>query len=884
MTNFIILPGSSKRAARNLLAAGFCLLLLTLTFSTGRAENLPPSDSGKFNWQTLPALPQKLSGQFAGVSNNALIVAGGTDFPVSLFEGGKKVWYDRVFALDANAAEWREVGKLAHSLAYGGSVTTPDGLICIGGSDSERHYAEVFKLQYAGGSLVRTELPSLPQPLAMMNAALLGNVIYVAGGQAEPASETASADVWTLDLSNTSAGWQKAAPIPGAGRILAGVTAANNNVYVVSGAELFKNEAGKVTRRYLTDAYRFSPAAGWKRIADLPRAAVAAPAVAYGQSHLLVFGGDDGANAEKVQQLKENHPGFSREVLAYHTITNTWANVGNFPAGLVTTVAVPWRGDVAISGGENRPGNRSAETVLGEPVPPRQSFGFINYAVLVVYLGINLLVGIYFTSRQKDTNDFFLAGQRISWWAAGIAIFGTQLSSITFMAIPAKTFSSDWVYILANLAIILITPIVVFFYLPFFRRLRITSAYEYLEKRFSLPVRLFGSATFVLMQTSRMVIVLFLPALALSVISDLNIYVCIVTMGFVSTLYAMLGGAEAVTWTEVLQFFILIGSAVLTLILISGQVDGGAAAMFTTALNDGKLHIFNWGWDYTTTTVAVVLIGNLFSQLVPYTTDQAVIQRYLTTATEKEAARAIWLNALFVIPGSLLFFSIGTALYVFYKEHPQLINVNMQIDATFPWFILSQMPVGVSGLVIAGLFAAGQSGSQNSIVTAIITDFYQRFRPEADEAGSVRLARILTLVLGAVGMGGAALLATFDIVSLWDVFLQILGLLGGGLAGVFALGIFTEKANTKGVLTGVAVSWAVLIFVQRATSIHFFLYAAIGITVCVATGYLASLLMPSDNKDLTGLTIYSRGARAVEKAQIYEKIDSRRKSEQKFEA
>lgn len=862
MTNLIIIFGSAKGASRYLLTVSFCLVLLALTGSTIRAENGSPDDnSGRFNWQTLPPLPQKLSGQFVGVSGNALIVAGGTDFPVSLFEGGKKVWYDGVYALEINGTEWKEIGKLARPLAYGGSVTTSDGLICIGGSDSEKHYREVFRLQYVNGNLVRTELPPLPQSLAMMNAALLGKKIYVVGGQAEPTSDTALGEVWTLDLSKIDAGWNKDQPLPGAGRILAGVTAANNALYVISGAELSKNIAGNIARRYLTDAYRFSPGTGWNRIADPPQATVAAPTAPFGQAHLLVFGGDDGANAERVQELKENHPGFSRQVLAYHTITNTWATVGNFPAGLVTTVAVPWRGDIVVSGGENRPGNRSAEVILGEPAPPRRSFGFINYAVLLIYLGINLLVGIYFTSRQKDTNDFFLAGQRISWWAAGIAIFGTQLSSITFMAIPAKTFSSDWVYILANLAIILITPIVVFFYLPFFRRLQITSAYEYLEKRYSLPVRLFGSATFVLMQTSRMVIVLFLPALALSVISDLNIYVCIITMGFVSTLYAMLGGAEAVTWTEVLQFFILIGSAVLTLILIAGDVEGGAAAMFTTALNDGKLNIFNWGWDYTTTTVAVVLIGNLFSQLVPYTTDQAVIQRYLTTATEKEAARAIWLNALFVIPGSLLFFSIGTALYVFYKQHPQLINVNMQIDATFPWFILSQMPVGVSGLVIAGLFAAGQSGSQNSIVTAIITDFYQRFRPETDDAGNVRLARLLTLVLGFVGMGGAALLATFDIVSLWDVFLQVLGLLGGALAGVFMLGIFTKKANTKGVLIGVAVSWTVLIFVQRATNIHFFLYAAIGISVCVVTGYLASLLMPSDNKDLSGLTIHSRRER-----------------------
>lgn len=853
------LPFAAKKLNVRIFFGLFLVFIFSAAnFSTIFAAETDASNetAAHFNWQTLAPLPQKLSGQFVGVSNNALIVAGGTDFPVSLFEGGQKVWYDAVYALDEPNGQWKKVGQLKQPLAYGASITTADGIICIGGSDNKRHYAEAFKLQYSDGKIVRTELPSLAQPLAMMNAALLGNVIYVVGGQLEPTSNAALSDVWKLNLNDLNAGWTKGEPLPATGRILPGMATIGDSFYVISGAELYQETT--VKRRYLNDAYRYNPKAGWQRVADLPRSVVAAPTATYGQSHILVFGGDDGANAARVQELKENHPGFSRDVLAYHTITNTWAKAGEFPNGLVTTVAAAWRGDIVISGGENRPGNRSAETVLGEPAPPKKSFGFVNYAVLLAYLGMNLLVGVYFTQRQKDTNDFFLAGQRISWWAAGIAIFGTQLSSITFMAIPAKTFSTDWVYILANLAIVLIMPIVVFFYLPFFRRLQITSAYEYLEKRFSLPVRLFGSTTFVLMQTARMVIVLFLPALALSVISDINIYICIITMGFVSTLYAMLGGAEAVTWTEVLQFFVLIGSAVLTLILIAGAVDGGAVAMFNTALADGKLKIFNWGWGYTATTVWVVLIGNIFSQMVPYTTDQSVIQRYLTTSTEKEAARAIWLNALFVIPGSLIFFSIGTALYVFYKQHPQLINVNMPIDATFPWFILSQMPVGISGLVIAGLFAAGQSGSQNSIVTAIITDFYQRFRPDADEAGSVRLARLLTLVLGAVGMGGAMLLATFDIISLWDVFLQVLGLLGGGLAGVFALGIFTKKANTKGVLIGVAVSWIVLICVQRLTSIHFFLYAAIGIIVCVVTGYLASLLFSSDGRDLSGLTIHTR--------------------------
>ena len=508
------------------------------------------------------------------------------------------------------------------------------------------------------------------------------------------------------------------------------------------------------------------------------------------------------------------------------------------------------------------PAHAAGET--GSAEVPRATFGFINYALLIAYLALNLLVGVYFARRQKNTDDYFRGGQRITWWAAGIAIFGTQLSSLSFMAIPAKTYATDWTYISAAAAIVVVTPIVTLCYLPFFRRLDITSAYEYLEKRFNLVVRLFGSTAFVLMQGGRMAIVLYLPALALSVVSDLNIYVCLMMMGLLSTLYTVLGGAEAVTWTEVLQFFVLTGSAFLTLFLIFNSLDGGFWAFLSTAQHDGKLQVAVWSWDYTIASFWVVFVGNIFAQLIPYTSDQAVIQRYLTTPDEKQAARAIWLNALFSIPAALVFYGIGTALYVFYKQNPGLVSTSLQTDAIFPWFIVNQMPLGLSGLVIAGLFAAGQSGSQASIATALVTDYYKRLNPKAEDWRALRLARWLTLALGVIAVGAAALMATFPIKSVWDVFLTILGLFGGSLAGLFALGIFTKRANSAGALFGVGLSVVTLFLVQRYTPIHFFLYAGIGIVTCVAGGYVASLILPSRVKPLDGLTIFTMSPRRPE--------------------
>lgn len=204
---------------------------------------------------------------------------------------------------------------------------------------------------------------------------------------------------------------------------------------------------------------------------------------------------------------------------------------------------------------------------------------------------------------------------------------------------------------------------------------------------------------------------------------------------------------------------------------------------------------------------------------------------------------------------------MGTALFAFYREHPALLNPAIPTDSTFAWFIGQQLPPGISGLVVSGVFAAAMStlsSSMNSIATTVVVDFYARFRPAAPESVRTRLAKRLTLIVGAGGTASAAVLATWDVKSLWDVFLQSVGLFGSGLAGVFALGIFTRRANAPGALAGLFASAGVLYLVQRHTPVHFFLYAAIGVAACVVTGYMVSLLTPSVKPSAEGLTIFTR--------------------------
>ena len=303
-------------------------------------------------------------------------------------------------------------------------------------------------------------------------------------------------------------------------------------------------------------------------------------------------------------------------------------------------------------------------------IPAPQAFGTANGVVLVVYLVLLIGMGLYFTRRAASTRDFFLAGGRIPWWAAGVSIFATMLSAITYLSIPATVYATDWTRFLLNMGIPLVAPLVIFFYLPFYRRLRVTSAYEYLERRFSVSVRLLGSLSFILFQLGRMGVVLLLPALALSAVTGLNLFVCIVLMGVLSTLYTVLGGMEAVIWTDVLQVIVLVGGALAALVIITNDLPGGWGQIIEEAAARDKLKLINPGWDLTRDSLAVIVVGMVFANLLPYTTDQAVVQRYLTTSSEKTARRAIWTGALLAVPASVLFFFLGTALFVFYLHHP----------------------------------------------------------------------------------------------------------------------------------------------------------------------------------------------------------------------
>lgn len=354
----------------------FFIIFMSVVLNKGLAQR--PSQSF-IKWGMLSPIPDEVgfAGSFAGVANGVLVVAGGANFPDggTPWTGSAKVWHDHVFVLENPDGQWKKAGKLPHRSGYGASVNWKDALIIIGGSNENGHQSEVLMIKYRGGKIETSRLPDLPHPVANTSAALVGDVIYVAGGIAKPDDQVAGQNFWALDLTGTK-GWEILKTWPGPARMLSVAAAQNDSFYLFSGVELIDGK-----RKYLKDAYKFSAGTGWKHIADLPAAVAAAPSPAYSKANanLLIFGGDDGQLADSAASLKEKHPGFSRQILNYNTLANTWTvsaevltgkkeDAVNNPndsiwAPVTTTLAI-WRGNVILPGGEVRPATRTPNVLI----------------------------------------------------------------------------------------------------------------------------------------------------------------------------------------------------------------------------------------------------------------------------------------------------------------------------------------------------------------------------------------------------------------------------------------------------------------------------------------------------------------------------------------
>ncbi len=837
------------------------LILCAVLATRAAAESL--------EWSSLPALPDKhgFAGPLAGVSGGALIVAGGANFPDGYpWDGGKKVFHDRIFVLPSPDGQWQVSDtRLPALTGYGVSITVPfrDSVLCIGGNDAAGAQAGVFEMvQQQGRVTIRRELPALPVPATMSCGALLGKAVYVAGG--ESGGQTLQR-FFKLDLAAQKPAWEELPwPAGAPGRMLAVAGVAEGRFFMFSGCSLGSTDFDR--RTYLQDAWSFSPASkSWKRLADLPQQAAAAPspAVRVGAAHLFVFGGSNRQFVDAQRAARPatdgnglEHPGFPTAILAYHVVTDTWTVAGDVPRPApVTTTTVSWGGKTVVPTGETHPGIRSPQVLTSSVKSVEKNFGLWNWLVVAVYLGGMVWVGAWFSRREQSTDNFFRGGQRIPWWAAGLSIFATMLSSITFMAISARSYATDASWYIGQLTILAVVPLVLFFYLPYYRRLNVTSAYEYLEQRFNLATRLVGSLSFILFHVGRTAVVLYLPALALAQVSSIDVITSILVIGVICIIYTGMGGIEAVIWTDAVQAVVLMGGALLCLGLVVSHVDGGVAAVWHTAQTDAKLFqslTTDLNFRPDTTSWLVVALAFLFNALVPYTSGQDVVQRYVTTPTEKAARRSLWLTMWMAVFCSAVFFALGVALYAFYKNSPALLDPGLaNNDAILPFFIMQQIPVGLAGLVIAAIFAAAQStisSSLNSVATAYVTDFHARVvRPGNPDRANLRVARIIVVAMGIAGVVLACVMARSDIQSMFAAFNSLIGLTAGPLGGLFALGIFNPRANGRGALLGAMCGFLAVagLYFSKAP-VFSLLYALIGFSTCFLAGSLLSFLFPRD--------------------------------------
>ena len=778
---------------------------LLLGFATGaNAENLTSVKTG-----TLPALDD--TGSLIGL---AAVDAR----PLVVTERG-------VFALSADRKTWQRIDASAMSAAR---VLASDGArtFALSGAKDASSVDRIAQWSLDHDALKSTELPPLPIALTQAQATIKGDSIIVAG--IDVAGKNA---VLRISLLAKDAQWQPLPERPGG--------AANSIALQTSAVFATVPQADGAADKL----WRWSADKGWQETSTAPGSIVAGSARAIGQATVLYLARSASGTVKMV---------------SYHTITGAWAALADTGSADASD-AVAWNDGMAWTHGG---AGGSLAFGYAEIESGKLLLKWLDWVVIILYLAAMIGIGMYFYLRDKhnSTSEFFVGGRSIPFWAAGVSLYAANTSSISFIAIPAKAFETNWTYMTNNLIAVCGLVFVAIFIVPLLRRLDLMSVFSYLETRFHPAIRMLASALCIAMQLgSRMSVILFLPALAIATITGIDVTWSILLMGGFTIIYTALGGMKAVIWTDFVQVIVKMGGAIFAIGFIIWHLHGGFGEFLTTALAEHKTKLFDFSFDLTRATVWGFLFLVVFDVVLTFPKDQVLMQRVLSTKSDKEAGRSIWAFAAIMIPGGFVFYTIGTALFVFYKTHPERMNPLLPIDATFPLFIAAELPSGVTGLIIAGIFAAAMatlSGIMNSVATLASVDFYEKLVKTPDPRKSVRFAELMTVAAGLVGIGIALLLSRFDIHSLFDVSIELAGLLGGGFAGAYTLGMFTRRANSQGVAIGIASSMLLTLAIWSLKIVHPYFYLAISIMLCIVIGYLASLLFPAPTRSLVGLTIY----------------------------
>lgn len=825
-----------------------CQIILTLAPGAALAETTTGvAQKIELKSSVVSALPTSTEGGLIGKAGKHLLAAAVP--PTLRADGALAIWTSPASSETGGAVPWKESAVTVP--VWAAAAKWEDRLIVAGGMVGGKPVGTMSVLSADdSGTVVSENLPDLPRPLAGAGAAMIGTTLYVFGGLSSVDPVVFEKRLWKLDLANgvPAAEWLEGEAFPNSPRAFFGVTEQYGMLCVFGGIEpdLRVSNESWVYRPQPIEATSYI---GWKRVSDLPHPSARANAVAMGQASVMLVGG---IQDEMVQGLPPVNAGTRKDDRAwlYHTVTDAWCPFDkSLPAG--DFFALKMEPGVWLVGREG-----SQEVTFPRMM---RKLAIIDYAVVICYFVVLASIGFYF-SKQESSAEFSLGNRKIKWWAAGISMFATGASAISFMAIPALAFATNLVWTLPVVATLIPAYFITAYYIfPLLRRMEITSTYEYLERRFNNPLRLIASAQCIAIQTiGRTAVVLVLPALAIASVTGMNVFLSVLLMGILTTIYTAVGGFESVIWTEVFQGVLKFIAPLAMIVVAVVSLPGGFGEFWKTSGDYGKFDMALVTWDVTVPAIWILLISYLLQFTVVKAGDQPIIQRVFS-APLHEVRRVTAMEVSCAILIGILSNILGIAIFSYFRAHPEQFSPTAQNDQIVPLFVTQAMPAGFAGMVIAAIFASAMAtvaSAMNSVATIYTEDFYPKIRPQATDKQRLRTLKITSYVVGIVGTSMALLLAGTNPKSLMVVWSQVVSLMGGGVVGVYSLGMFTKRVNGFGAVCGAIASIVITLLVKLLTPLHWSTYMPIAILSCMVVGYLCSLFSPQ-TKDLEGLTVFT---------------------------
>lgn len=429
---------------------------------------------------------------------------------------------------------------------------------------------------------------------------------------------------------------------------------------------------------------------------------------------------------------------------------------------------------------------------------------FIDYAIILIVLGITLWLGFRFANRQKTTENYFLSKGNFPAWALGLSLLSTLISSVTFLGYPSQGYASNWILLVQGLMVPVVLLGTIWFIVPLFRKVIGLSTYEYFEKRFGGFARYYSSSSFIIRQFAGMGTVLFLIAVAISEMTTIDPFIILAVVGIVLVIVNLKGGMQAVIWLDVFQGFMLFASGLICLGVLLFSIKGGVPEAIKVATENNRAGFGPYDIKFTQLTLIVMIINGAFYAIQKYGTDQTVVQRYLTAKTDKAAIKASFLGISLTVPIWTIFMFIGTALFVFYKQNPLPEGTNA--SAVFPHFIMTQLPTGVIGFIVAALISAAicsLSADLNSLAAVGIQDYYKKLRPNKTDGQYLKTSKLFVVLSGFISIAIGALYLVTGNEGVLGIIFTIYAIFSGGIVGIFLLGLFSARANRQGVNIGI---------------------------------------------------------------------------------